>query len=240
LTAAEQRIQANTLAIAAVGQRTDALQEGLTQTAARLERGEEALLLTRERLERVQSALEGHEGRLSHHDEALTTASDKLVQLQTALKQQEERLSRNEAEDEKISATAREALERALAAGKLAEGKLVYETALSETFLGFRLNQTKLSPEARQALKDLANKLLAENRNVYLEIQGHTDNTGPAEFNQRLGLQRAEVVRDFLQQSGIPLHRLSVISYGARLPIASNATREGRSRNRRVVVVVLK
>ncbi len=139
-----------------------------------------------------------------------------------------------------VSQTAREALERASAAHKLAEGKLVYETAMSETFLGFRLNRASLSPEAQQALKALADKLLAENRNIYIEIQGHTDNTGPAEFNERLGLQRATAVRDFLHASGIPMHRLSVISYGPRLPVASNATREGRSQNRRVVLVVLK
>ena len=240
LSAAEQRIQANSAAIAGVGQRTDALQDGLDKAAGRLDNGEEALLIARERLDRVQSALEGHDERLSRSEHALSTASDKIAQAHAALQQQEERLARNEAEDAKISATAREALERAMAAGKLAEGKLVYETVMTEVFLGYGPNRTELSDKARRALKRMADKLIAENQNVYMEIQGYTDTSGSAARNLRLGRQRAEAVRTFLHQNGIPMHRMSVISYGSANPIADNDTREGRAKNRRVAVVVLR
>ena len=89
------------------------------------------------------------------------------------------------------------------------------------------------------SISGLAQRLKAENRNVYLEIQGHTDATGPAAYNEELGEQRAEAVRRFLSRDGIALNRMSTISYGSDAPVAPNDTREGRSQNRRVAIVVL-
>ncbi|MGQ9862815.1 MAG: OmpA family protein [Thiobacillaceae bacterium] len=240
LTAVEQRVQANTAAITSVGQRTDTLQDGLGKALGRLDSSEETLMTTREKLERVQSALDGHDERLTRNEQALATAGDQIAQALTALKQQDERLARNEAEDARISATAREALERAMAAGKLAEGKLVYETVMTEVFLGYRPYRTELSDAAKQALKRMVDKLTAENQNIYIEIQGYTDSSGDASTNLRLGQQRAEGVRNYLYQVGLPLHRMNVISYGSANPIADNGTKEGRAKNRRVAVVVLK
>jgi len=74
---------------------------------------------------------------------------------------------------------------------------------------------------------------------VYLEIQGHTDDTGAKTHNMRLGEDRAEAVRLFFNQQGVALNRMSTISYGDTAPVAPNTTPEGRSQNRRVVVVVL-
>ena len=73
-----------------------------------------------------------------------------------------------------------------------------------------------------------------------LEIEGHTDSTGSAELNERLGLERAESVKQYLyEQHQVPLHKINVISYGEEKPVAPNDTREGRAQNRRVVVRVL-
>ena len=74
---------------------------------------------------------------------------------------------------------------------------------------------------------------------MYLEIQGHTDSTGPDEYNYKLGEARAEAVRRYLSKSGVALNRMSTISYGKDEPVDSNKTKEGRSKNRRVVVIVL-
>ena len=138
------------------------------------------------------------------------------------------------------SGTAQEALERAMAAGKLAEGKFLYETVLSDDRVRFEFNRAELSPEAEMALDEFAAGVKAENANVFIEIQGHTDSTGPEDWNLRLGEMRAESVRRYLSQShGMPLHRMSVISYGETAPIADNSTPEGRSRNRRVSLIVL-
>mgnify|MGYP001599318809 CR=1 FL=1 len=138
-----------------------------------------------------------------------------------------------------VEGTAGEALQRATAAHKLAEGKFLYQVVLSDDSVKFPTNAHELSPEAQQRLGELAQRLKAENRNVYLEIQGHTDATGAPAYNEELGEQRAEAVRRYLSRDGIALNRMSTISYGSEAPVAPNDTREGRAQNRRVAIVVL-
>lgn len=142
---------------------------------------------------------------------------------------------------DEVSRTAQEALNRAEAAHKLAEGKLLFEAVLSDNNLKFAFNKSALSDEAKQLLDDLANKLKAQNDNVYIEIQGHTDNRGSEAYNLKLGEQRAEAVKRYLNMTcGIPLHRLATISYGESAPIVDNKSHDNRKQNRRVVLVVLK
>jgi outer membrane protein OmpA-like peptidoglycan-associated protein len=138
-----------------------------------------------------------------------------------------------------LDQSTRDALDRATAAGKLAQGKFLYSMVLSDDSVKFPTDSSKLSPEAQQRLQDFAEKLKSDNRNVYVEIQGHTDATGPDPLNQRLGEQRAEAVRLFMNQHGVPLNRMSTISYGKSDPVASNKTRAGRAQNRRVVLIVM-
>jgi len=150
--------------------------------------------------------------------------------------------SRLDAHDARLAGldkSTREALERAEAAGKLAEGKFVYSLVLSDASTKFPSDSSKLSPAAQSQLADLAARLKADNKNVYLEIQGYTDSMGSPAANLRLGDERAETVRRFLSQQGVALNRMATISYGEENPVASNRTRAGRAQNRRVVIVVL-
>jgi len=110
---------------------------------------------------------------------------------------------------------------------------------LSDDSVKFRADSAKLSPEAQQRLTDFADKLKNDNRNVYLEIQGHTDSRGKDNLNARLGEERAEAVRLFMNQHGVPLNRMATISYGKQDPVANNKTRAGRAQNRRVVLIVM-
>jgi outer membrane protein OmpA-like peptidoglycan-associated protein len=130
-------------------------------------------------------------------------------------------------------------MDRATAAGKLAEGKFLYSMVLSDDSVKFKSGKAVLSPEGEARLNDLASKLKADNKNVYLEIQGHTDSTGSAEANMRLGQERADAVRLFLNMQGMALNRMSSISYGGTTPVVDNKTKANRAQNRRVVVVVL-
>jgi outer membrane protein OmpA-like peptidoglycan-associated protein len=138
-----------------------------------------------------------------------------------------------------IDQTSREALDRARAAGKLAEGKFVYSMVLSDDTTKFPVNGSTLSDAAVAKLADFAARLKAEDKNVYLEIQGYTDSTGTPASNLRLGADRAEAVRRVLNRQGVALNRMATISYGQDAPTAPNTTREGRAQNRRVVIVVL-
>lgn len=169
-------------------------------------------------VEQTQTDLKRHDEALGQHDQRITATA---TQAQTASK------------------TAQQALERAEAAGKLAEGKLLYEVALSDDQVRFAFNKADLGDEASTALKGVADKLKAENKGVYIEIQGHTDGVGSEDYNLSLGEERAEAVRRYLSKEGVPLHKMSVISYGESEPVADNKTREGRAQNRRVVLVVL-
>jgi len=151
---------------------------------------------------------------------------------QTRVKEHDSRIA-------ELDKTTREALERAQAAGKLAEGKFVFSLVLSDDAVKFPVNKSALSQDAEDRLKDFAERLKSENKNVFLEIQGHTDSTGTPEFNMQLGEARAEAVRRFLNRQGIALNQMSTISYGQDEPVDSNKTKDGRAKNRRVVVVVL-
>jgi peptidoglycan-associated lipoprotein len=148
-------------------------------------------------------------------------------------------VDRHETHLTQLDQATKDALDRATAAGKLAEGKFLYSMVLSDDSVKFPVDSSKLSPEAQQRLTDFAEKLKTDNRNVYVEIQGHTDGRGSDAANMRLGEARAEAVRLFMNQHGVPLNRLSTISYGKADSVADNKTKAGRAQNRRVVLIVM-
>jgi outer membrane protein OmpA-like peptidoglycan-associated protein len=166
----------------------------------------------------------------------------RLDEVETQVEANQTTLTEHEQQLDNLSRTTREALERALAAGKLAEGRFLYETVLTdEEGVRFGFDEAELSEEAQSALALFAGSLSEHGPDVYVEIQGHTDDIGPDDYNLRLGTRRAESVRRYLsRESALPLHRIAVISYGETEPIAENGSREDRARNRRVALVVLK
>ena len=155
--------------------------------------------------------------------------------------------ARREASDAASSADAGQAAasagDRADAVGRNTERlmRLLYEVVLSQDQGNFGFGDADLPDAAKGEIDRLANQLKAEApKNVYIEIEGHTDATGEAVVNDRLGLERAEAVKRYLHESHqIPLHRMNVISYGEEKPVAPNDTPDGRAQNRRVVVRVL-
>jgi outer membrane protein OmpA-like peptidoglycan-associated protein len=176
-----------------------------------------------------QSDLQSTQGQLSSLQGDVTTNNGTV----------NKRLDANDARLAGLDQTTKEAMMRADAAGKLAEGKFLYNVVLSDDGVKFPQSGTKLSKEAQDRLTQLAEKLKTDNKNVFLEIQGYTDKTGSVASNDRLGQERADAVRKFLSEQGVPLNRMSTISYGEENPATDNKTKAGRAQNRRVVVVVL-
>jgi outer membrane protein OmpA-like peptidoglycan-associated protein len=169
-----------------------------------------------------------------------SAASERRIsEVQTQVETAQTRVREHDTHLAELDKSTREALERAEAAGKLAEGKFVFSLVLSDDAVKFPVNRHELSKEAQAKLMEFAEKLKGENKNVYLEIQGHTDSSGDKEYNYKLGEERAEAVRRFLSKEGIALNRMSTISYGEDEPVSKNTSRKGRAQNRRVVVVVL-
>lgn len=96
----------------------------------------------------------------------------------------------------------------------------------------FDFDKSTLKPESYIELNHLV-KLLNENPNIKVEISGHTDNFGNFDYNLKLSQARAEEVKTYLIQKGIPEHRIIAKGYGNLKPIADNSTEEGRALNRR-------
>ncbi len=190
----------------------------------------------------------------------VTQVNDKVDTLSKSVEENQERTRANEGRIGEVDQKAGAAAQRAEAAGKSAEEaraaadavntradgiekaskRLVYEVVLSEDKGNFKLGKALMPDETKAELDQLVQKLKAEPNGGFIEIEGHTDNTGAKDFNQRLGLERAENVKRYLyEQHQVPLHKINVISYGEEKPIAPNKTRDGRSQNRRVVIRVL-
>ncbi|MCK8077175.1 OmpA family protein [Vibrio sp. 1CM2L] len=97
--------------------------------------------------------------------------------------------------------------------------------------LHFGFDQHNLTPMGSKALSQLAGELKANGSSI--TVDGHTDSTGAEGYNQALGMQRALTTSDGLIAEGVEKNRLVIHSFGESEPIASNATPEGRAKNRR-------
>jgi len=193
--------------------------------------------------------------------------NDKVDSLGRSVEQTQERTRQNEAKIAEVDTKAQNAASSAQQANAAAAGaqnsanaanntaravdtkldafdkaqrRLVLEVVLNESSGGFQFGKKELPDAAKQQIDDLISKLQQDPKNVFIEIEGHTDNVGPAEFNEKLGLERAEAVERYLyERHQVPLHKMNVISYGMTKPVADNKTKDGRAQNRRVVIRVL-
>lgn len=172
--------------------------------------------------------------------EAQQATEAKLGSVSTQVEDLQQKQQQTDVRLQELSQSASEALKRAQEAGVLAKGKVVFEQSFSEDRIKFALDKYDLNDEARAALDEFANRVKALDTQYFVEIQGHTDDTGGESYNEELGQRRADSVRRYLSRDHkLPLNRMSTISYGDTLPVESNKTRAGRSANRRVVLVVL-
>jgi outer membrane protein OmpA-like peptidoglycan-associated protein len=175
----------------------------------------------------------------------------KVDGLSAEVEKTQERVQRSEVRIDEVNTSAQtgikeakgsadKAWSKAIDAEKAAKGKLIYTVTLSNDKVTFPVNRAAVSDDAKLLIDEAIAQLKAENKGVFFEIEGHTDATGPEEYNQKLGADRAAAVRDYLHdQHGIALSRLEVISYGEGKPVVDNKTRDNRAQNRRVVIKVL-
>ena len=102
-----------------------------------------------------------------------------------------------------------------------------------EARLLFDFNSAEIKPEAYPML-DEASDILKKNPELNVQIDGHTDNVGPAAYNMKLSERRAQATMDYFIRRGIDARRLMIKGFGFTKPAASNDTEEGRAKNRRV------
>ena len=101
----------------------------------------------------------------------------------------------------------------------------------------FDSGRATLRPGAREKLAKVAGIVLAY-PGLRLEVEGHTDSVGPADYNQDLSERRANAVRSFLIDQGMPSNTIAARGFGMTQPVATNGTSAGRQENRRVELVV--
>jgi peptidoglycan-associated lipoprotein len=199
--------------------------------------------------------------------ESVADVNDKVDSLGRSVEETQERTRQNEGRitevDQKAQAAAQAAQQAngaaqsastaAGAAGSKADAasaradaldkasrRLVYEVVLSENQGNFTFGKSDLPEPVKARLDEMIERLKADPKGAYFEIEGHTDNVGPKEINDKIGMERAEAVKKYLyDRHQIPLFRMNVISYGPDKPVAPNTTKDGRASNRRVVVRVL-
>jgi OOP family OmpA-OmpF porin len=111
------------------------------------------------------------------------------------------------------------------------------QVELASDKIFFKTNSAEILSSTYPKLDEVV-EILKEYPELKLEINGHTDNTGRAEYNKALSQQRAEAVRDYLVKKGIAPSRLKATGYGDERPIVDNNTEENRARNRRVELIL--
>jgi outer membrane protein OmpA-like peptidoglycan-associated protein len=172
--------------------------------------------------------------------DAQAQSNQKIESVASQVEDLQQKQQQTDVRLEQLSQSAQEALKRAQEAGVLAKGQVVFEQSFSEDRVKFKLDSYELDAAAKSALDEFAGRVKATNTQYFVEIQGHTDDTGGERYNEELGQRRADSVRRYLsREHKLPLARMSTISYGDTLPVESNKTKSGRSANRRVVLVVL-
>jgi outer membrane protein OmpA-like peptidoglycan-associated protein len=172
--------------------------------------------------------------------EATAQTNTRIEGVATQVEDLQEKQKATDVRLDQLSQEAREALRRAQEAGVLAKGKVVFEQAFSEDRIKFKSDAYELDATGKTALDEFAGRVKALNEQYFIEVQGHTDDTGGSKYNDELGQRRADAVRRYLsREHQIALNRMSTISYGDTLPVESNKTKVGRAANRRVVIVVL-
>jgi outer membrane protein OmpA-like peptidoglycan-associated protein len=103
-------------------------------------------------------------------------------------------------------------------------------------YINFDTGKSDIKPESQAVVEQIA-KLLSDNPNLSISIEGHTDSVGTPAANKTLSEQRARAVMSAVVKTGIPAGRLSAVGWGQEKPLADNRTEEGRAKNRRVEIV---
>lgn len=206
----------------------------------------------------AQTKLEARLGRLESDRALQASRLDALGAASSELAQQVERL-RTEAnatasglsaltgkveQQGTTLALARESAEDAIRIARdsrLVAGKIVESLTLGPDMVLYGYEQPELTAKGREAMDKLIADVKPLMPHAFIEIIGFSDDLSLGSRNRLIALERAESARRYLHETGgIPLHRMSTISYGDLKPLATNTSLEGRQQNRRVVIQVLK
>jgi outer membrane protein OmpA-like peptidoglycan-associated protein len=214
--------------VARSGQNTDRQAQAMAAQAERLSKMDQRLgeLATQTRDSAAQTAA---------LQAGLPALRDKVASAAALSDGLAARLAKIEKRLEEVAGMAQDALDATGLGQRRILGKVIHTVTLTDDKTLFPINSPVLGEKDMAKLDELAARVKAMGTWFHLQIQGHTDGFGSEDYNYELGRARAEVVKSYLnEKGGVPLLRMSVISYGA----AEAANYTGKS-NRRIVVHVL-
>lgn len=209
--------------------------------------GDRQLRNARDQLARAESLLEDdaeivdieHAAYLANRHAQIAKEQGERAQLQSEIRSAEER--RKELELQMSSAEADAARREAeLLRARMAEMEAEQTDRGMVLTLGdvlFDLNRAELKPAGEATIRRLA-EFMSEYQQRRVRVEGYTDSTGEASYNQGLSERRAESVRNALMDMGIGGNRIETRGYGEEYPVASNNNAAGRQQNRRVEIVI--
>lgn len=112
-------------------------------------------------------------------------------------------------------------------------------SATDEKAVQFKFNSATLDKEYMNTLDEIASALM-QNPDAIVVLEGRTDSKGAKDYNMKLGERRVDAVKHYLVvEKGVPVFKIHEISFGSEKPVAENNTREGREKNRAVVMTVM-
>jgi len=188
-----------------------------------------------QRITGVDNKLNGVDSRVNATDQKVAGIDNRLSDLDTRTTQSLNTLKADvDSANSKADATARDTA----VLGERFNNRNTYEISLQQSVL-FRFDSAEMPADGKSPLDEVA-KFLQDNPEAIVVLEGHTDSTGDAGYNVKLGERRIEVVRRYLAvEKNVPVYRIEEISFGAARPLTSNDTRNGREQNRAVSVRVL-
>jgi outer membrane protein OmpA-like peptidoglycan-associated protein len=243
--AQEREAQAHADALAEAKRRQEAEQARVQAEAAKAEAERmklEADKAAQQAALQTEEAQRQKEAAERQRQDAEKAKAEAMAQQQAALEQQ--RAAEAETAKARQAAAQSEAEKAQLRGQLLAQLNSILQTRDSARGLIvnmsdvlFDTGSSTLKTGAREKLAKISGIVLAH-PGLTLQIEGHTDSVGTDDFNQQLSERRADSVRDYLAEEGVPGSTISARGFGKTQPVATNDTPEGRQRNRRVELVV--
>ena len=245
--AAAQQAQQQTQQEAANGQQVQADQQAAAQQAQQqAQQAQQQAATAQQRAQDQERAAQQAQQQLQQEQAAAQQAQQELQQEQGAeqqaqlqaqaeqqqLQQTQQQLQQAQTDKEQLRQRLLSQLNQVLQTRDSARGLIVNMPDVL-----FQTNSATLTSNARERLAKVAGILIAY-PDIHVEVDGYTDSTGSVNYNQQLSQQRADSVRSFLVEQGVPSPSVDAKGFGPSDPVASNDTPQGRQRNRRVDLVV--
>jgi outer membrane protein OmpA-like peptidoglycan-associated protein len=198
---------------------------------ARLDKTDGEVGELRDGIEKVDTRVTGVDGRVTEVDKKVDGVQGEVSTVRGEVTTVDQKAAR-------AQTTADRAAGSVVTLDEKFQNRNRFSVANEKTVL-FKFDSATLDPQYEADLEQIAT-VLRDNPDALVVLEGRTDSLGASDYNVRLGERRVEAVRRYLAvEKGVPVFKIHEISFGDAKPIADNTSREGREKNRAVVVTVL-